>query len=155
MSIRSNWITTLGLAGAIAVGGLAGCAALDDTDDLDESGVVDEGADIDEGVNAGENGSLDVDGLATDGRTHGNKAVKSAWCAEGWHEHVVTWPSVGRAQGPCREHVGTIPLGRHVCMLNAAAAVCNGQGYTQVYLLETESPMNDWLWSRTEAFNGH
>jgi len=66
----------------------------------------------------------------------------------------VVWPRVGRAGGPCWEYRSTIALGRHVCMLNTSATVCGGQGFTQVYLMETEVPDN-WLWSRTEAFNGH
>ncbi len=68
--------------------------------------------------------------------------LNSPWCAPGWHEHVVVWPRVGRAGGPCREYRSTIELGRHVCMLDRSATVCGGQGFTQVYLMETEVPDN-------------
>jgi hypothetical protein len=163
---RMTWIAILGLTGALAGG--AGCA-LDESDELDESALgelseLDESIDGKCGVPPADGDALDMrvtldtldEGIlvADPGLAEDEPEQLSPWCAAGWHEHVVTWPHVGRANGPCREHRSTIALGRHVCMLNTSASVCNGQGYTQVYLMETEVPDN-WLWSRTEAFNGH
>ena len=156
---RMTWIAMLGLTGALAGG--AGCVGLDETEESEELGELGASPDFACGVPAGNavdpdlRIALEEEVLAADtGDVEGEPAHFSPWCAPGWHEHVVVWPKVGRANGPCNEYRSTIPLGRHVCMLNTSATVCGGQGWTQVYLMETEVPDN-WLWSRTEAFNGH
>jgi hypothetical protein len=156
MSIRSSmWIAIAGLTGALAVGGASACAALDEGEAFDEAIEEGEEGAVANSILAESIAVAEQDFTTGDERRGDPGAVKSAWCPEGWHEHVVVWPKVGRSNAPCGAHTSTIPLGRHVCMLNRPSAVCNGEGYAQVYLLETESPMNDWQWSRTEAFNGH
>jgi len=70
-------------------------------------------------------------------------------CPGGTHHHVVDWPVTGLRTVPCGSVWVDISGGTEVCMENAPATACGGQGWARVFV------GGQWWWARMEAFDGH